>query len=240
MTRVTPTADEAHVQGHGTSRAAAAVGRRCHDAPMLMLTWQSPPDGALGWQVDSALVDLGADGMSATGTQLAVAPLPYRLEWALGTDPGLLTRRLTVWAQGEGWSRLLRLTRDSASRWSCDAQVTGEVDLADPGGDTELLTGALDCDLGRWPLTNTMPVRRHRLHERAGESDFLMAWVSVPDLRVLPSPQRYTHLAVDGPGRSRVRYTSRDGDFTADLTVDRDALVIDYPGLGRRVSPGSP
>jgi uncharacterized protein len=40
--------------------------------------------------------------------------------------------------------------------------------------------------------------------------------------------QRYEHLA---PGR--VRFS--DGDFTAELELDADGLVVAYPGLARRV-----
>ena len=51
-----------------------------------------------------------------------------------------------------------------------------------------------------------MPVRRHRLHEQPGAVDFAMAWVSLPDLKVHRSEQRYEHLA---PGR--VRFSSEGG-----------------------------
>lgn len=74
--------------------------------------------------------------------------------------------------------------------------------------------GAVDCDLGRSPLTNVMPVRRHRLHEAPGAVDFLMAWVSVPDLGVHRSRQRYEHLrpvAVDSP--AVVRYVGAHRGF---------------------------
>lgn len=198
-----------------------------------MLTWQAPADAAHGWQVDTALVDTAAGGFAATGSQLGLRPMPYRLEWALETGGALVTRRLTVWAQGEEWSRSLHLTHDGLGRWAVTVDVTGDADLPDPGGDTDRLAGALDCDLGRCPLTNTMPVLRHRLHEVPGERDLLMAWVSVPDLRVVPSAQRYTHLPADPRGAPRVRYSS--GDFTADLTLDDAALVVDYPGLCHRV-----
>jgi hypothetical protein len=35
-----------------------------------------------------------------------------------------------------------------------------------------------------------------------------------------------------------VRYISRDGDFTADLELDEDGLLVHYPRLARRVEPG--
>ncbi|MEU8294255.1 putative glycolipid-binding domain-containing protein [Streptomyces pseudogriseolus] len=94
----------------------------------------------------------------------------------------------------------------------------------------DALDGALDCDLGLCPLTNTMPVLRHGLHRTPGEREFLMAWVSVPGLTVEPSRQTYTHL---GPGR--VRFAS--GDFRSDLTFDEDGCVVDHPRLARRPAP---
>ncbi|MCM1966463.1 putative glycolipid-binding domain-containing protein [Streptomyces sp. G1] len=92
------------------------------------------------------------------------------------------------------------------------------------------LDGALDCDLGLRPMTNTMPVLRHGLHRPPGTGPhrFLMAWVSVPDLAVTPNRQTYTHLGRAEHG-TRVRYES--GDFRADIAFDDDGLVLDYPSL---------
>jgi hypothetical protein len=61
-----------------------------------------------------------------------------------------------------------------------------------------------------------------------------MAWVSVPDLHVHASVQRYEHLRTTAAG-AVVRFSS--GDFTADLLLDTDGFVADYPGLARRVHP---
>jgi uncharacterized protein len=200
-----------------------------------MLAWQSPSD--VPWQVDTALVEPEGEAFSATGTQVTLDPLPYRMEWALDTSAPWVTRRLTVWVQGEDWSRSLHLTHDGAGDWRYDVQLAGTVDLPDPGGDTSALSEALDCDLGRCPVTNTMPVLRHELHRTPGSCELLMAWVSVPDLRVVPMRQRYEHLATDTGRASRVRYANADGSFTADLTLDAHGFVTDYPGLSRRVSP---
>ena len=94
---------------------------------------------------------------------------------------------------------------------------------------------ALDCDLALSPLTNTMPVLRHGLLSGGGPIDFVMAWVSVPDLAVHLSPQRYTFMSREGD-RSLVRYESGSRDFVAELVFDSDGFVIAYPGIGRRVS----
>jgi len=95
------------------------------------------------------------------------------------------------------------------------------------------LSQALDIDIENSPLTNTMPILRHRF-DQGGSGDFLMAFVTTPSLRVEPSPQRYEHVRVGGDS-SVVRYLGRGGDFTAELELDRDGLLIHYPRLARRL-----
>jgi hypothetical protein len=95
------------------------------------------------------------------------------------------------------------------------------------------LTGALDCDLGLSPVTNLMPILRNELHAGGDPIELTAAWVSVPDLSVRADGQRYASI---GTASDRVvRYEAGDGTFTADITVDVDGLVIDYPGIARRL-----
>jgi hypothetical protein len=111
--------------------------------------------------------------------------------------------------------------------------MDGFLALPEPGGEEAEIAEALDCDLGLSPLTNSMPVLRHGLLEGGGPVDLVMAWVSVPDLSVHASRQRYTFLRKSGEV-SVVRYESGSRDFVAELTFDADGLLIDYPGIGRR------
>jgi len=59
--------------------------------------------------------------------------------------------------------------------------------------------------------------------------------VSVPELSVRPHRQRYTLLAAEARGEAVYRYES--GNFRADLRVDGDGFVMDYPGLWNRIWP---
>jgi hypothetical protein len=177
--------------------------------------------GAEEWRAEAARVDLQLDRVSATGTQIGDAPSPYRVDYRLETGDGFITRRLEVEAVGEGWIYELTLERDDDGAWTVNGRTTDE------------LAGALDCDLGRSPLTNLMPIRRHRLHEAPGAQEFEVAWVAVPELTVVAERQRYTHLR---PGL--VRFESLDGQFagfSAELELDSDGLVIRYPELAERV-----
>ena len=182
-----------------------------------------------------AEVAVGPDSLEATGVAIGVAPVPYRLDYRLDASDGLRTRRLEVQARGEGWRRSLVLARDAGGTWTIDAGSEGDVDLPAPGGDAAALAGAEDVDLGLSPLTNSMPVLRHGLLE-GGERDFLMAWVSVPDLAVHADPQRYTFVRATAGGRRLVRFLGPEQDgFTADIAFDADGLVVDYPFIARRL-----
>jgi uncharacterized protein len=184
---------------------------------MRALAWR----GVEEWLAEHAQVELADDGILATGVQLGAEPEPYLVEYRLDAPSNWITRRLDVEASGAGWRRSLNLEHDGHGRWTADGEQVPDVD------------GALDCDLAFSPLTNLMPVRRSALHERPGREDFVMAWVSVPDLRLHASPQRYEHVR---PGV--VRYVALDGDFTAELELDDDGFVVRYPRLAERVDAG--
>ncbi|EHN12206.1 hypothetical protein PAI11_08820 [Patulibacter medicamentivorans] len=204
----------------------------------IAVTWKGLEEGVGGWRAELATIELDDDGVRAEGTQIGADPLPYRADYVLDAGRGFTTAQLEVYVTGAGWSRDLVLTRDAGGTWVAQTRTFGDVDLPAPAADTALLRGALDCDLAFSPLTNLMPVRRHQLDRRPGREDIAVAWVSLPDLAVHRSQQRYEHLA-DGS----VRFTSLDDDeshgFTADLRLDRHGLVVEYPQLARRVVTGA-
>jgi uncharacterized protein len=191
--------------------------------------------GVEEWLTESATVDLSGGGLSAMGVQLGAEPVPFRVDYRLET-PKFVTREIELTAKGEGWRRHLILRHDGSGTW--DTEVSDEGDVLGGPWDGSLpdLSEALDIDLENSPLTNTMPILRHGF-QREGSGDFVMAFITTPSLRVEASPQRYEHLLTAESG-SIVRYVSRDGDFTADLELDSDGLLVHYPRLARRVEPG--
>ncbi|MBO1334118.1 putative glycolipid-binding domain-containing protein [Streptomyces sp. VRA16 Mangrove soil] len=170
---------------------------------------------------ETAWVEWGDGALRAHGRAFGVGPGPYWVTYELETGEQYVTRRLRVCVEDADGVRELELLRDADSgQWSGNGRVLAGLD------------GALDCDLGLCPLTNTMPVRRHALHRAPGERTFLMAWVAVPELTVTPSRQTYTHLGPTENGGARVRYAS--GTFRADVEFDAEGLVVDYPRLAHR------
>jgi uncharacterized protein len=179
------------------------------------LAWK----GVEEWLAEIADVRLFANGLTAAGTQLGAEPLPYRAHYTLDAGDGWITRRLELAVHAADVTRELALEHDGRGAWTIDGAPAPELD------------GALDCDLAFSPLTNFMPIRRHGLRDGGEPRDFAMAWVSLPDLRVHRSPQRYEPVRP-----SVVRFLELDGDFTAELELDDDGLVAFYPRLARRVA----
>jgi hypothetical protein len=191
--------------------------------------------GVEEWLTEAAAVELTDGGLRATGTQLGADPVPYRVDYRLDCPHDYVTRGLELTATAAGWRRGLLLTHNGEGGWRAEVEDEGEV----PGGswDGELpdLSEARDIDIQNSPLTNTMPILRHGF-QRGGERDFLMAFVTLPALRVEASPQRYEHVRTTDGG-SVVRYIGLDSDFTAELELDADGLLVFYPRLARRVAP---
>ncbi len=195
---------------------------------LRMLCWRGPEPQ----RIDSAHVNLEADFLRAHGASLTAS---YVLDYRLETGPGWGTRELNVRSRGDGWWRSLILRRSASGEWSADWAGEGLGSLPSRLPD---LHSALDSDLGLCPLTNTMPILRHDLvgasHRRDADSlEFVMAWVSVPDLAVHRSEQRYTVSDPIDEGGALVVFASED--FQTTIEIDADGLVVNYPGLGRRV-----
>ena len=173
---------------------------------------------------DSTWATVDDDRLEAIGRSCGLLPAPYWLSYHLQTDRAYRTRDMRVESRWDQGTTQLELHRDDQG-WTVNG--TPRADLAD----------ALDCDLAACPLTNIMPIRRHKLHQEPGDHTFVMAFIEIPTLNVVPSRQRYTHLRRTDEG-AVVQY--RSGSFESELVVDNDGFVIDYPKLGRRLQSRSP
>lgn len=144
---------------------------------------------------------------------------PFRLTYRLTWDEAWQLRDAELVLATERSTRSLTLQTDGRGHWR-------------DGDDRPLdaLDGCLDIDIWPTPFTNSFPIRREPMAIRE-RRQFLMAWVFAPDLTVHPQPQAYTRLA-----DRLYLFENLDGsDFRAELAVDEDGIVLDYPDLFRRV-----
>lgn len=91
--------------------------------------------------------------------------------------------------------------------------------------------GCIDIDLSATPFTNTLPIRRLALGRDAGTVRLSMIYVPIDTLEPFVDGQNYTCLE----DARLYRYEAADGTFSADLPVDDDGLVLDYPTLFARL-----
>jgi hypothetical protein len=185
--------------------AAGAAG-----AGVAVVRWQRWEDDGLEYLV----LRERPDGLVADA--VVVTP-EFAARYRVVCDAACRTRRVDAWVIGVEAG--LSLVADGDGHWHDGTGVP-----------LPALDGALDVDLTPTPFTNTLPIRRLRL--AAGDAaEIVVAYVRVPELEVVPEPQRYTCLE---PLR-RYRFKSLDGGFTRDIEVDDRGLVTTYPGLFRRV-----
>ena len=147
---------------------------------------------------------------------------PFRAHYTIQCDARWHVRELRI-DMLDAANRRLDLMSDGAGHWADD---TGQLL---PG-----LAGCFDVDISATPFTNTLPIRRLALPPGA-TADVNVVYIALPELTAVPNMQRYTCLAKDASG-ARYRFESRSHNFTAELPVDEDGLVEDYPDLFRRVA----
>lgn len=148
---------------------------------------------------------------------------PFRVHYRIRCDAAWRVREVEVNLLGDA-GQSIRLNADGEGRWTDGS-----------GNPISTLDGCFEVDISATPFTNTLAIRRMRL--KPGEtSELVAAFISIPEMEVTPSRQRYTCLEVgfDG-GRYKYEDEGLFQGFTADLPVDSDGLVADYPELFRRV-----
>jgi hypothetical protein len=145
---------------------------------------------------------------------------PFRLTYRLAWDDSWRLRSAELGVVTERSHHALSLHTDGQAHWRHgDGRPLPELD------------GCVDVDIWPTPFTNSFPIRREPM--AIGERrQFRMAWIFAPDLTVRPQPQAYSRVA-----ERLYRFENLDGSgFQADLPVDEDDIVLDYPNFFRRVS----
>jgi uncharacterized protein len=190
----------------------------------LMMTWQGVAEPYL----ESVRLLVSDGRLRATG-RIVAAARPDR-----GTEAFHASFELSV-PRGGGVGRgLLRTTTADEERQVSVGRTEDGVWLVDHGDGAERneFDGAADVDVTGAVTFTALPIRRLGLHREPGEHVLPVLQVTMPDLSVRLVHQTYRTVSVTDDG-AVINYSVPD--FSTDLTVDRDGLVIDYPGIAARV-----
>ena len=166
---------------------------------------------------------VGEDGVVADGMVIGVTEgHPFRVAYEVRCDVGWQVRAMRIGVPGEP-PRVHVLSNGEGNWTTPDGRFVPH------------LEGCTDVDISVTPFTNTLPIRRLGLAPMES-AEVSVAYVEGTELQAWPEPQRYTCLEKGNRG-GLYRFLSLDSGFTADLLVDADGLVLDYPGLFRRALP---
>lgn len=206
-----------------------AHGDRWHDGHVAL--GSMPP--AATWRhhgarqgFESVFVQADPTGYRLEGHTAAVVDgQVWAVRFTVTLDERWLTRSATAWGRTADRATEVHLEADGRGRWEVD------------GAPAPALDGCLDVDFESSACTNTLPV--HRLGLEVGQAaDAPAAWVRALDLSVQRMDQWYARVADDGP---RPQYDYRaawapSGEFACRLVYDEAGMVLEYPGIGSRIT----
>lgn len=87
------------------------------------------------------------------------------------------------------------------------------------------VAGCIDLDLNFSPSTNLLPIRRLGLAV-GQEAEVRAAWLRFPSFRLEPLEQVYRRI-----DETSYRYESGGGRFVAELSVNEEGFVTNYPNI---------
>ncbi|MFW8594375.1 putative glycolipid-binding domain-containing protein [Cribrihabitans neustonicus] len=162
-----------------------------------------------------------AEGLTLDGVVAGCDPALFGAYYWVRTDAQFHTREVRLCFTG---GRCLHLASDGRGQWQ---DVTRAAAIP-------ALEGCIDVDIGITPATNTLPVRRLGLAVGAS-AEILAAFVPPPETGAGEAAPRMTRQRYTRLDETRYRYEGLESGFTAEIEVDAAGMVLDYPGVFRRL-----
>ncbi|WP_018683382.1 putative glycolipid-binding domain-containing protein [Actinokineospora enzanensis] len=187
-------------------------------------TWQ----GARPTTLESVRLLLADGRLRASGRLIAVGDPavqaePFSASFDVYLDRGEQACRLLLRTTTAAQERQISLSRTEDGPWLLDRGDTSQRD------DFE---GSVTLGVAGVVTLASLPIRRFGLHREVGEHELPVVLVSLPDLEIQLVRQTYRTVSVNESG-AVIAFTQ--GEFTTELTVDTEGVVIDYPGIASRV-----
>jgi uncharacterized protein len=190
-----------------------------------MLTWQREVTPSL----ESVRLLFSEGRLRASGRIVSAANPSH------GIEAFNASFNASVERSDEAGRLLFRTTTADEERQITLSRTEDGIWLIDHGnGSTQrdAFDGAIDVDIAGAVTFNALPVRRLRLHREPASHDLPVLCVSLPDLSVRVARNTYRTVSIDDGG-AVINYS--EPGYTADITVDQDGMVIDFPGRARRI-----
>jgi len=175
---------------------------------------------ALAWQgTERMTIAIGPDIIRVTSRMSGAAEegAPFDIDYAAELRGDWSLKRITI-ASRLAPDRRIELWQPEPGIWrDADGSHLTEFD------------GCRFIDISLTPWTNTLPIRALDFAD-AAERSIEVIYIDLPAFTPHRARQNYSRI-----GASVYRYTDAEHPgFQADIIVDGDGLVVDYPGLFTR------
>lgn len=139
----------------------------------------------------------------------------YRVEYTIELNTSWEIRNCQIKVQLDDEIKIVKLQCDN-SKWLIDERHCPEFD------------GCIDIDIPLTPLTNSLPINRLNLLENE-EAVINVIYIDLLEHNIRFVKQKYRRIS-----ELKYRYENIPNDFEAEVTVDEDGYVVDYPLLFKR------
>lgn len=149
--------------------------------------------------------------------------MPFGIHYMIETDADWRVQHFLISDLNDP-DNALELYSDSKGKWFDRDQAVVQ------------LEGCMDIDITLTPFTNTLPLRRDAACRHAPwpvneRMTIEVVYISVPEFTMEKAKQYYTKLS------DNKFLFENDHGFKAELKLDKNLMVIDYPELFRRLYP---
>jgi uncharacterized protein len=169
------------------------------------------------YSLENCLINTGADGNRISSRIVgSYHSLIYNVGYEIYTDANWQTLFVQIERQILGKSDTFKYERSKNGVWVGNGKECPE------------FRHCVDVDIPLTPFTNTLPIRRLKMQE--GETKLInVIYFDMLEDSIKAVTQRYT---CKGP--HKYHYENVPNDFEADIEVDGNGLVVDYPELFKR------
>jgi uncharacterized protein len=149
------------------------------------------------------------EGLEVESVLISAGRQPFSMQYSWSLDAGWRSRRLhlRVYTPKE---KSVVIERTGPASWNADGKA---------------FDGCDELDVSATPFCNALAIRAAG---RRSSHELTALYVAVPELKLIPSRQRYERL---GPARWRYVDLGVARGFTAVLQLDREGLVRKYQHL---------
>ena len=137
----------------------------------------------------------------------------YHVEYHIKTNAQWQTLSVEIKSRHSNKTEHLYYNSDGKGNWKVNGQAA------------EQFNGCIDVDIPLTPFTNTLPINCLQL-KQGNEKEIRVLYFDLLENEIKAVSQKYSRLS-----KTVYHYENIPNDFEADITVDENGFVVDYPAL---------